>query len=117
MRFVQLITGAAAVCSSAFMGAHSASALTFIEFDRLKAHQKESFIETALHYYYFGYQNNSETTYKANCMVSLEKRKMQSGDSYLLSLILRDLAAIRASAPELYTVEGVIEAVIDRECN
>jgi len=117
MRFIPMISGLAAMCLSTFVCTHNAAALTFIEFDRLRAHQKESFIETALHYYYFGYQNNSETAYKATCMVSLEKRKMQDGDSYLLSLILRDFAFIRANTPDLYTVEGVIEAVIDRECN
>jgi hypothetical protein len=117
MRFTKLTSGLVAMCFSMFVGTPSATALTFIEFDRLKAHQKESFIETALHFYYFGYQNSSETAYKATCMVSLENQKVQGGNSYLLSLILRDFALIRANAPDLYTVEGVIEAVIDRECN
>ena len=117
MRIKRSFAGLAVMFSTVFVAAPGAMSLTFDEFDRLKSHQQESFIETALHYYYYGYTNNSETTHKAACMVSLENQKTQGGGSYLLSLIMRDLDFVRNNTRNDHSVEGVIKSVIERECS
>jgi hypothetical protein len=116
MRVLRLLA-AAVVLFTASLGAGSqAVGLGFKEFDRLKDFQQENFILTALHFYYYGYKNNPNTIYKANCMLGLNDRVVEGADSYLLFLINKDIDSARAIAEKPKSLEDVIKAIIDREC-
>lgn len=109
--------GLAIACVVWFGTVSGAESLSFNEFDRLASHQKENFISTVLHFYYYNFAKNPETLAKANCMVDLDRAKGDGNDPRLLSLILHDLNDARTgSGRRSETVEGVISAVIEREC-
>lgn len=111
------VAGVATLCVVSFGAVSDAESLSFDEFDRLASHQKENFISTVLHFYYYNYANNSETLATANCMIDLDRASGNGGDPRLLTLILRDLDDAGSGASRrAETVEGVINAVIEREC-
>lgn len=116
MSVKRLLAGSAMVFSLWVGGVSGASSESLDKFDRLVSHQKENFISTVLHHYYYSYTSNPATAHKANCMVELDQRVVEGGDPYLLTLIKRDLATARADNSGNHTVEGIIRAVIDREC-
>ncbi len=109
------LTGVAALICLSFGTVSGAAALTLAEFDRLPAHQKENFISTVLHFQHHRYSNSPDMAGKARCMVELDRVEAQSGDPYLLALIMRDLDLVRTNT-QGRTVERVIREVIDREC-
>ena len=115
MSVSKLLAGVATVCCVFFGTASTAASLTLAEFDRLVGYQKENFISTVLHFEYYRYNNNPDMAYKADCMVELDRSTGGNDDPYLLSLIMDDLDSARAGRRH-DTVEGLIKAVIDREC-
>jgi hypothetical protein len=116
MRVLRLLA-AAVVLFTASLGAGSqAVGLGFKDFDRLKDFQQENFILTALHFYYYGYKTNPATIYKANCMLGLNDRVVEGADSYLIFLINKDIDSARTNAEKPKSLEDVIKAIIDREC-
>ncbi len=115
MHVRRLLAGLATLSFVSLGIVSGAASLTLAEFDRLVAYKKENFISTVLHFQYYRYNNNPETAYKAECMVDLDQSTGENDDPYLLSLIMEDLDSARAGSRH-DTVEGVIKAVIDREC-
>lgn len=108
--------GALAVSAASLGVGSDAFGLSFAEFDRLRDYQQENFIQTALHFYYYGYKNDPVTAYKASCMTGLNDKTVEGGKSYLWLLIADDLNTARVSAGKRESVEGVIKAIIEREC-
>lgn len=93
-----------------------AQALTFDEFDRLQDHQRENFINTVLHHIYYQYKTDVAESAKAACMTRLDQASVESGKPHLYSLIMVDMSAARSATGSTNTVEGVIRALIEREC-
>ncbi len=111
------LAGAMTSCCLFVATVSTASALSLDEFDRLVDYQKENFISTVLHYEYYRYRSDPQSAHKADCMVRLDRSTAGDADTRLLSLILRDLNGARARNSGADTVEGVIRAVIARECD
>ena len=111
------LAGAVASCCLSLAAVSGARALGLDEFDGLVDYQKENFISTVLHFEYYRYRSDPEAAHKAECMVRLDRATADDGNTRLLSLILRDLNGARARNSGADTVEGVIRAVIARECD
>ena len=116
MRFGKIIAGVFALCVSISGAPPSASALTFDEFDRLRSDQQENFIQTALHFYFFGFKNNPSMAPKATCMSRLNDVIVENGKSQLWVMVIQDIQSARNGAGRKSSVEGRIRSVIDREC-
>jgi len=116
MRISKCVAGALMFATATFGFSSAAMGLSFIEFERLKGDQQENFIQTALHFYYYGYQANPSTNAKATCMYGLNDRIVDGGKSYLWVRVLDDLNSERARSAKPNSVEGVIKATIEREC-
>ena len=110
------LAGVAALCVLSFGPVSGAGGLSLEEYDRLARRQKENFISTVLHFYYYNYAGSPETKGQADCMVDLDKTTVSGGETYLLSQIMRDLENARAAQGGSRSVESVIKAVIEREC-
>lgn len=117
MRMKDWLAGAATACFLCLVAVPAARALSLDEFDRLVDYQQENFISTVLHFEYYRFNNDPELAHKAECMVELDRSSSDDGNAYLLTLILRDLNDARVRDSEHDTVEGVIRAVIARECD
>ena len=116
MRVKWTLAGVAALFFLSVGPVSGAEGLSLEEYDRLARSQKENFISTVLHFYYYNYASSPETKGQAECMVDLDKATAQDGETYLLSQIVRDLESAGAGNPGGRSVESVIKAVIDREC-
>lgn len=117
MRVTGLVAALAASCVVYFGAMAGAKALTINEYDHLVIDQKENFVSTVLHFYYYNYKNNPDTTYEAKCMVRLDKASTSTGKPYLMSLITQHLNSARADpGKNKQSVEGIIKQVIEQEC-
>ncbi|MBK0399737.1 hypothetical protein H0I76_11095 [Limibaculum sp. M0105] len=105
-----------AFCSGFLGTAEDAASLSFEEFDGLPNWQRENFISTVLHYYYYNYLEDPAMAPTADCMTDLDRETAADGDPYLLSVILRDLGSSAFDGSADNSVEGVIKDIIDREC-
>ncbi len=110
------LAGVAALFCLSFGPAWGAGGLSLEEYDRLARSQKENFISTVLHFYYYNYAGSPETKGQADCMVELDNTTVGDGEPYLLSQIMRDLETARARNAGGRSVESVIRSVIEREC-
>lgn len=104
------------LCSGILGTAEEAASLSFAEFDGIPDWRRESFISTVLHYYYYNYLQDPAMVATANCMTDLDREVAADGNPYLLSVILRDLRSPAFDGAANNSVEGVIKAIIDREC-
>jgi hypothetical protein len=107
MRVFRLLAAAVVLCTASLGAGSQAVGLGFKDFDRLKDYQQENFILTALHFYYYGYKNNPNTIYKANCMLGLNDNVVEGGDSYLLLLINKDINSARVIAEKPKSRSGL----------
>lgn len=111
----RLLVALVTTCAVAFGIVSEAASLTFEEYGRLSQNQKENFVATALHFYYYTYKSNPDTASKAVCMVKLENNTTNRGHQYMFSLIMHTLDN-HGGAGKNRPVEGFIQEVIDREC-
>lgn len=116
MRAELWLAGWAMACAAVLGSTSGARSLTLDEFDRLQDHQQEIFISTVLHHFYYQYQTASVASVEADCMTRLDQANSADGSAYLYARIIEDVNLARTAPTNPPTVEGVIRALIDREC-
>jgi len=110
------IVGVAAFGAVIFGLTSGAAGLSFERFEAVENSRKESFISTILHYYYFNFSRDPAQAYKAECMVDFNNDETPDERQYLYSYVVNDLGNARHTTNHNGTVEGVVKAIIEREC-
>ena len=110
------VVGVAAFGAAIFGLTTGAAGLSFERFEAVENSRKESFISTILHYYYYNFSKDPAQTYKAECMVDFNNDEIPDERLYLYSYVVNDLNNARFSTTHNGTVEGVVKAIIEREC-
>jgi hypothetical protein len=112
----KVVVGVAAFGAAVFGLTPGAVGLSFERFEGVENSRKESFISTMLHYYYYNFSRDPAHAYKAECMVDFNNDEIPDDRQYLYSFIVNDLDNARITTTHNGTVEGVIKAIIEREC-
>ena len=116
MALKKAVVGVAAFGAAIFGLTSGAAGLSFERFERVENSRKESFISTILHYYYFNFSRDPAQAYKAECMVDFNNDETPDERQYLYSYVVNDLNNARLFTTHNGTVEGVVKAIIEREC-
>lgn len=116
MKMKQRLIGLAVGLGVSLGAASGSFALSLSEFNHMSEVEKDRMMFTVLHFYYYRLANDPSTEGKANCMLDLNRSGPRENQTQLVSLILDDLDESRGARGEIHTLEGLVEAVIDREC-
>lgn len=112
-----VLAGLGVLLLLSFGAVSGAGAVTLQGFDSVDRQRQGEVMAAVLQAYYNHYAGNPETVYKANFLVDLYKPVVEGGNPHLLTLIVHELDIARADTVNSYTIESIVNGVIDRECH
>lgn len=90
--------------------------ISLAEFDSQTPQRQAQILGKAVTAYYHYYMKSADTEDIAHCMETLYKPREKGTAPPLVTLIFNDLDRARADSSRNYSIEGIVQGVIEREC-
>lgn len=104
-----------AIFTSLWGGA--AHAVTLAEYEAADQATQNRIVAAVLRAYYNHYASREDTEWKARCLTDLYAPAPDGSGKPLIRYVINDIDTAALDTTRSYTIEGIVENIVDRECS